>query len=121
MNKVARLCPPSRSIGLDEERRRTMRVKVRPINVAGRPLFARERERREVFAGELKVMENRIHPLGRVVTTARVIDTVDNVESTLIELYDVTLLWIDGRQMRLRGFEDVEGVQYGQTWDVEMV
>lgn len=98
-----------------------MRVKVRPINVAGQPLFARERERRDVFAGELKVMENRIHPLGRVVTTARVIDTVDNVESALIELYDVTLLWIDGKQMRLRGFEDIEGVQYGQTWDVEIV
>ncbi len=61
------------------------------------------------------------HPLGRVVTTAHVIDTVDNIESTLIELYDVTLLWIDGKQMRLRGFEDVEGVQYGQTWDVELL
>lgn len=98
-----------------------MRVKVRPINVAGRPLFARERERRDVFAGELEVMENRVHPLGRVVTTARVVDIVDNAESTVLELYDVTLLWIDRTQMRLRGFEDIEGVQYGQTWDVEIV
>ena len=45
-----------------------MRVKVRPINVADRPLFAREQYRRDVFAGELKEMKNRIHPLGRVIT-----------------------------------------------------
>ena len=98
-----------------------MRVKVSPLNVLGKPLFKRERDKREVYAGKLKVLENREHRLGRAVTVARVVSTTDNTEAPLLELYDVALLWLEDTKVRLRGFEDVDGVQYAQTWDVEVV
>lgn len=98
-----------------------MKVKVRPINVNGRIEFKKQRERREVYAGNLRVFEDRMHKVGRVVTVARVVSTVDSAESTLLEMYDATLLWAEGGQMRLRGFEEVGDVEYGQTWDVEVL
>jgi hypothetical protein len=83
-----------------------MRVKVRPINTKGRPLFTQERHRGSVFAGELKVIETRLDRFGRGMTTAIVIDTIDN---------------IDKNKMRMRGFEEITGVQYAQAWDVEII
>jgi hypothetical protein len=31
------------------------------------------------------------------------------------------LLWADEKRMRMRGFEDIDGVQYGQTWEIEFL
>jgi hypothetical protein len=96
-----------------------MHVKVRKINSMGKPLFSGDPTRQAVFPGKLKVMENRIHALGRVVVTASIIDTIDANAATLIELYDAVLLWADEKRMRMRGFEDIDGIQYGQTWEIE--
>jgi hypothetical protein len=96
-----------------------MHVKVRKINSMGKPLFSGDPTRQTVFPGRLKVMENRIHALGRVVVTASIIDTIDANAATLIELYDAVLLWADEKRMRMRGFEDIDGIQYGQTWEIE--
>ena len=30
--------------------------------------------------------------------------------------YDAVLLWADEKRLRLRGFEDIDGIQYAQTW-----
>jgi hypothetical protein len=97
-----------------------MHVTVRKLNSNGRPLFSKDPARQSVFAGKLKVIENRIHTLGRVVITARIIDTIDANGSILSEIYDVVLLWVDEKRMRMRGFEDINGVQYGQTWEIEV-
>jgi hypothetical protein len=97
-----------------------MQVQVRKLNSNGKPLFKDAPERQSVFAGRLKVVENRIHKQGRVVITASVIDTIDVNASILIELYDAVLLWADGKKMRMRGFEDIDNVQYGQTWEIEI-
>jgi len=97
-----------------------MNVIVRKLHSKGRMLFKDEPERQAKFAGKLKVAENRLHKLGRVVITAQLIDTIDATATTVAELYDVVLLWADARQMRLRGFEeDTNGVQYAQTWEIE--
>ena len=98
-----------------------MRVKVRPINTKGRPLFTQERHRGSVFAGELKVIETRLDRVGRGMTTAIVIDTIDNIETTVLEIHDAALLSIDKNKMRMRGFEEITGVQYAQAWDVEII
>jgi hypothetical protein len=103
-----------------EARSRVMRVRVRPINVNGRPQFQQERERRELYVGELKVQENRLHQLGRVVTTASIVNVTDNATVTMLELFDVVLLWAEGNRIRMRGFEMIDNVQYAQTWDVEV-
>lgn len=98
-----------------------MRVEVRPLNVKGRPLFKDEYVKRDTYSGRLRVLENRVHKLGRVVTTAKVVSTTDDVESTLLEMYDVALLWLDDETLRLRGFEEVDGFQHAQTWDVRVL
>ena len=97
-----------------------MRVKVSPMHVLGRPLFAHERREREVYVGELKVLENRLHRLGRAVTTATLASVTADTAPPLLELYDVALLWVDEHRIRLRGFEDAGGVQFAQVWDIEL-
>jgi hypothetical protein len=97
-----------------------MRVQVRRLNSNGKPLFKDEPARQSVYSGNLKVVENRIHKQGRVVITASVIDAIDANAAILIELYDAVLLWADGKKMRMRGFEDIDNVQYGQTWEIEV-
>ena len=58
---------------------------------------------------------------GRSVLTARITDLVDNTETILLELYDVVLLWAHEKKMRMRGFEIIKGVQFAQSWDVELL
>lgn len=97
-----------------------MRAKVRPLNVRGKPLFAKDAARQELYAGTLKVMENRLHRLGRTVTTATLCPHTADIPHPMLELYDVTLLWLEDQRLRLRGFEDLDGVQFAQTWDIEV-
>jgi hypothetical protein len=98
-----------------------MQVKVRPINIKGRPLFKKDRLRGKSFAGELKVIETREERFGRGMTTARVLESLDCIEKTVLEIHDATVLSIDSKSMRMRGFEVIDEVQYAQTWDVEIL
>lgn len=98
-----------------------MRVKVRPINVNGKPLFTKERDRRDPFTGDLKVAEIRMPSLGRTVISATVLDVLEGIETPLLEMNDIALLWVNKTQMRIRGFEIQQDVQYSQTWDVEIL
>lgn len=90
------------------------------MNIRGQPLFTRDMARREAYAGTLRVLENRVHRLGRVVTTATLTGVAGDIPQPVLELYDVTLLWLDGKTMRMRGFEDVDGTQFAQAWDIEV-
>ena len=92
-----------------------MRVKVQPLNVNGRVIFKGERDKREIYVGELKVHENRLHVLKRAVTTAQVIDATSGTETPVLEIYDVAMLWAEGTRLLIRGFEIVQDVQYAQT------
>jgi hypothetical protein len=98
-----------------------MRVKVRLLNYHGRPLFREERARSEEFTGVLTVCENRQHRLGRVVITATLASQTAETAVPILELHDVVLLWIDGANMRLRGFEMHDLVEYAQTWAIEVL
>ncbi len=98
-----------------------MRVRVRPINLRGQPLRKDERLEREVYEGRLALQEVRINDFGRALTRARVTDLLEGNEKVMLELLDAVVIWIGEQSMRIRGFETVAGVQYGQTWDVEIV
>jgi hypothetical protein len=98
-----------------------MRANVHPINVQGHPLFTKDRLKGAPVQGDLRVLEVREDAFGRAVLTARITDLVDNTETILLELYDVALLWAHEKKMRMRGFEIVKGVQFAQSWDVELV
>jgi hypothetical protein len=98
-----------------------MRVKVQPLNVNGRVLFKTERDKREIYVGELKIQENRLHAFKRAVVTAQVIDILDGTEIPVLEIYDIAVLWAEGASLRIRGFEIAQDVQYAQAWDVEVL
>jgi hypothetical protein len=98
-----------------------MRANVKPINVKGYPLFTKERTAGAGVQGELRVLQVREEAFGRALLTARITDLTDNTETILLELYDVALLSVDNKKMRMRGFEVVNGFQFAQSWDVELV
>jgi hypothetical protein len=56
-----------------------------------------------------------------VVITATLTGRHNEADVILLTLYDVVLLWMDRRKMRIRGFEDFDGVEYAQTWDIEIL
>lgn len=99
-----------------------MKVEVHCINRQGRPLPKSQRLSQPVCRGELKVFENRLHALNRVVRCARLVSLTDGLESELLpELTDAQLLWVDDRKMRFSGIETVDGTFYQQSWDVKVL
>ena len=98
-----------------------MKVEVQLVNEKGRGLPARERTRMPKYRGRLCIRETRCHELGRITPTAQLLDPTDGTEQvSLPALHDATVLFLNDGQMRIRGFEFIEGVQFGQTWDVKV-
>lgn len=98
-----------------------MKVEVQPINERGRAVPARKRVALPKYLGVLSVSEERVHDLGRSVVLARLLSATDGAETPILPaLHDAAILYVNGPQLRVRGFELVEGVQYGQTWDVRV-
>lgn len=99
-----------------------MKVEVHCINRKGRPLPKAQRTSQPGCRGELKVFENRLHALNRVVCCARLVSMTDGVEAALLpELTDAQLLWLDDKKMRFTGIEDIDGTLYQQGWDVKVL
>lgn len=99
-----------------------MKVEVHCINRQGRPLPKAQRLSQPACRGELKVFENRLHALNRVVRCAQLVSVSDGLETELLpELTDAQLLWVDDRRMRFSGIELVEGALYQQGWDVRVL
>lgn len=99
-----------------------MKVEVQPIYNKGRGMRSKERASRPPFRGTLQVREERVHELGRNATIAALLSTTDGTQQPLLpSLHDANLLYVNGVQLRIRGFELVDEVQYAQTWDVKVV
>lgn len=98
-----------------------MKVEVQLINERGRPVAARTRATMPKYRGVLRVHEERVHELGRAVVTAQLLSDIDGADSPLLPtLHEASMLFLRGEQIRVRGFELVDGVQYGQTWDIKV-
>lgn len=99
-----------------------MRVEVRPLNVQGVPLPASQHKRLPASVGKLRIAENRLHRLGRVVLCATLTSISDGLDTELLpELTDVQVIWVEDGFMRIRGIEQVGGVQYAQTWNLTVL
>ena len=99
-----------------------MNVEVQPIYERGKGVRTKERASKSLFRGTLQVREERVHELGRNTTIAALLSNTDGKKGPLLPaLHDASLLYVSGSQLRLRGFELVEDVQYAQTWDVKVV
>ena len=98
-----------------------MKVEVKLINEKGRDIPAKERTSMPTYRGLLRINERRSPGLGRIVPTAQLVSITDGSLSPLLpELHDAMVLYVRNEQMRIRGFEHVGGVQYGQTWDIKV-
>lgn len=99
-----------------------MRVKVRPLRKEGRLLISSEQPRVPGFAGIFTVDETRDHAAGRTMVRAKLtgISTGANID-VLPELLDARVLWAQDSKMRVVGFERIAGIEYSQTWSVEVV
>ena len=99
-----------------------MRVQVRPLNIKGKALKKLEVQGVAPCRGNLKLLEDRLHSLNRVVTCARVTSISDGLALDLLpELLDATLIWIEGDMMRIRGVESIDKALYGQTWEIKVL
>ena len=98
-----------------------MKVEVQPIYEKGKAARARERASMPKYRGTLRVREERVHELGRIATVAAILSDLDGAETPVLPaLHDACLMYVNGTQLRLRGFELVGDAQYGQTWDVKV-
>lgn len=98
-----------------------MKVEVRLVNEKGRGIQARDRAGKPKYCGVLQVREERVQSLGRAVVIAHLVSSTDGVDTPLLPaLHDASMLFVRGGQIRVRGFEMVDGIQYGQTWDIKV-
>lgn len=74
------------------------------------------------FSGIFSVDETRDHAAGRTMVRAKLmgISTSANID-VLPELLDARVLWAQDSKMRVVGFERIAGIEYSQTWSVEVV
>lgn len=99
-----------------------MRVEVRTINQKGKLLKKADRLNLPPCRGELKLLENRLHTLGRATTCARIVSAGDGLETDLLpELVDASVIWMDDKAIRLRGIEIIDDIHYSQTWDIKVL
>jgi len=98
-----------------------MLVKVRLINDKGRPLSTADSQARPTYAGVLRIGEDRSTALARAFTKAQLLSPLDSVPTDVLPpLADAQVLALKGQELRVRGFETRDGIQYGQTWVCEV-
>lgn len=98
-----------------------MKAEVQLVNEKGRAIAAKSRAAMPKYRGVLHINESRSQALGRICVTAQLLSPTDAALSLLLpELTDAAVLFLREGQMRVRGFEVMDGTQYGQTWDVKL-
>lgn len=98
-----------------------MKVEAQLMNEQGRSISSIDRTRMPKYRGELRIREARSQAFGRIVTMAELISSTDGLEgSVLPSLHDAFLIYLSSGTMRIRGFEVINGTQYGQTWDMKV-
>ncbi len=99
-----------------------MKVEVQMVNEKGSAVPTKQRAAMPKFRGVMHLREARVQSLGRIVKTAELNSGTDKSSQALVPtLLDADVLFLHEQRMRIRGFELVEGVQYGQTWDVKVL
>ena len=95
-----------------------MRVEVQLVNELGRPLFTSERTSKAPrHTGDLQLVEERSNEYGRSTLVARLQDTRGGIREPIVPvLVDARVLWVQGSEIRIRGTERIDGVEYAQAW-----
>jgi len=97
-----------------------VKVEVQLINENGRSIDAKHRASMNKYRGRLRIVEARSQSLGRTVLTSDLLSSTGAADEELLpSLHDASVIYLCNGTMRIRGFEVVNGVQYGQTWDLK--
>ena len=98
-----------------------MKVEVQLINENGRSIAASDRTSMKKYRGHLRIREARSQSLGRTGLTSDLLSATSDADDALLPtLHDANVIYLSKGTMRIRGFEVVDGVQYGQTWDLKI-
>lgn len=98
-----------------------MKVEVQQLFEEGRAIPRKESPARPRYRGRLSLGERRHSELGRIALTAELQSLTDSTGSSVLPpLLDAAVIYVDKRQLRIRGFETMNGLTYGQVWDIEV-
>lgn len=98
-----------------------MKVEVQLINEKGRGIATRDRAHMKKYRGHLRIQEGRSQAFGRIVLMTDLLSATGDAEEIMLPtLHDASVIYLSKGTMRIRGFELIEGVQYGQTWDLKV-
>lgn len=99
-----------------------MNVEVKCINERGKALPTKFRKEREAYRGLLRIRQDRVDAYGRFVTKAQLMQKDDATGATVLpDLLDAEVIWAQDGEMRIRGTEMLEGVQFVQTWEARVL
>lgn len=97
-----------------------MRARVRRLLVSGRKFLPeKEKDKRSVADGKFVLQQERPDRHGFSDLVAKVLDPDRGHETIVLQLFNVRVLWIVDRKMRLHGHEIEGDTHYAQQWDVE--
>jgi hypothetical protein len=98
-----------------------MKVEVQLINESGRSIAAKDRASMKKYRGYLRIQEARSQALGRIVLMTDLLSATGDADDAMLPtLHDTNVIYLSKGTMRIRGFEVINGIQYGQTWDLKV-
>lgn len=99
-----------------------MKVEVQLLHVKGIKVPLEERKAMRKYSGALLLREEKISSLDRHSLVATLLSIRDKVPTPLLPvLHDASVIHVEDGRIRLRGFEILDGVQTGQTWDIKVL
>lgn len=99
-----------------------MKVEVQLLSAKGRAVPRSMHRSLRRYIGVFTLREARSTELGRASLVASLHSGTDAPSEPLLPLlHDAMVLHVEGGRLRVRGFEFLEGVQLGQTWDVRVL
>ena len=99
-----------------------MKVEVKLLSEKGRAVPRGLQRTRRSYRGAFTLQEMRSAELGRTCFVANVhCDLGGAPESLLPPLIDAIVIHAEGGRLRVRGFEMLDGLQLGQTWEVKVL
>ena len=99
-----------------------MRVEVKLLSEKGRAVPRALHRTRRRYTGAFSLQEMRSSELGRTCFVANLhCDLEGAPEPLLPPLIDAIVIHAEGGRLRVRGFEMLDGLQLGQTWEVKVL
>lgn len=99
-----------------------MKVEVQLLSEKGRTVPRSMHLSLRRYTGAFTLREARSTELGRTSLVASLHSGTDAPSEPLLPLlHDAAVLHVEGGRLRVRGFEFLDGVQLGQTWDVRVL